>query len=130
MGSIIRTAPQLRTEDRIDRVEMPLARLLHLLALHPDLDWQDDEALKDIAKFIEMFVDCVARRDNVALLYTIAAKLKTVSVVEETIDPDSVAILTRPRKKADDDDVDMDNADQPEKALSTIVSIDSDRADV
>lgn len=36
-------------EDRIERVEMPFARLLLLLTHHPDLQW-DETGLKDIAR--------------------------------------------------------------------------------
>lgn len=67
----------------MDRIEMPLARLLQLLTVHPDSQWDTAEHLKDMARFIELFVECVAHRDNVSLLYTIAAKLKTVTLADE-----------------------------------------------
>ncbi|RXK35355.1 hypothetical protein M231_07377 [Tremella mesenterica] len=63
--------------ERIDRVEMPLARLMLLLSHHPDFTW-DPENMKDIATFIALYLDCIATRDNVSLLYLIAGKIKTV----------------------------------------------------
>lgn len=73
-------------EDRIERVEMPLARLLHLLAHHPDLDWSSASEVKDLTRFIELFVETVANGDNSSLLFTIANKLKTVRDAEEELD--------------------------------------------
>ncbi|WWD21518.1 hypothetical protein CI109_106004 [Kwoniella shandongensis] len=89
--AVVRQAVNLSQEQRIERVELPLARLIHLLAHHPDFQWytpdegEDGEEgianmqnLKDIARFIEMYLDCVANRDNIGLLYAIAGAVKGV----------------------------------------------------
>ncbi|WVQ83257.1 hypothetical protein IAT38_005396 [Cryptococcus sp. DSM 104549] len=91
MTLVVNTCSRLPQNDRIERVEMPLARLLHLLTHHPDFAWHepgDDEDgeegitdaqnLKDVAKFIELFLEGVSNRDNIGLLYTIAGQLKVV----------------------------------------------------
>jgi sister-chromatid-cohesion protein PDS5 len=60
---------------------MPLARLLLVLAHHPDLDNEASDnldILKILAKYIDLYIECVVNRDNVGLLYHIAAKVKTV----------------------------------------------------
>ncbi|TXT14456.1 uncharacterized protein COLE_00649 [Cutaneotrichosporon oleaginosum] len=61
-----------------DRIEVPLARLLHLLTQHPDLGWSSLSELKETAKFIELYIECVATNQNVTLLYSVVGKLKTV----------------------------------------------------
>ncbi|KAK8847427.1 hypothetical protein IAR55_005285 [Kwoniella newhampshirensis] len=89
--AVVRQAANLSSEDRINRVEMPLARLVHLLAHHPDFQWHTPaegeegeegianmQNLKEIARFIEMYLDCVANRDNIGLLYAIVGNIKTV----------------------------------------------------
>ncbi|WRT64749.1 uncharacterized protein IL334_001683 [Kwoniella shivajii] len=91
MAAIIGACANFSQSERIERIEMPLARLLHLLAHHPDLHWNepeegeegeegisDQQNLKDIAKFIELYLDCVANRDNIGLLHHIAQQLKGV----------------------------------------------------
>lgn len=75
--NIIKTCQHMSIENRLDRIELPLARLMLLLSHHPDFAW-DPEGLKDIGSFICLYLDCVAHRDNIALLYLIAGKIKTV----------------------------------------------------
>lgn len=99
------------SEDRIDRLEMPLARLLLALTHHPDCQW-DFAGLKDIARcavillictkliqsrFIELYLDCVATRDNVGLLYSMAGKIKTVKDANEEITDNTVRALKQCR---------------------------------
>ncbi|WVN89440.1 uncharacterized protein L203_104663 [Cryptococcus depauperatus CBS 7841] len=85
------TRLNLPRESRIERTEMPFARLLHFLTHHPDFVWHEPEEdkegkegitsaqnLKDISKFIELYLDCLAHKDNIGLLYHIAGQLKTV----------------------------------------------------
>lgn len=76
-----------------DRVELPLARLLHLLTQHPDLGWTDSASLKEISKFIELYVECVAVSHNISLLYTVVSKLKTVCVLGESMDTEKLQAL-------------------------------------
>nr|XP_019008459.1 uncharacterized protein I206_07018 [Kwoniella pini CBS 10737]OCF47240.1 hypothetical protein I206_07018 [Kwoniella pini CBS 10737] len=65
----------LRMEpDKIERTEMPLARLLHFLAHQPDNNLELTHVFR--IRFIEMYLDCVAHRDNVGLLFAIAQGLK------------------------------------------------------
>lgn len=124
MSHVILAAHRLRPEDRIDRVEMPLARLLHLLTQHPDLDWKNAEDLKDMARFIELFVECIAQRENIALLYTIANKLKTVCVAGETMDEDKLRLLLEDSKQpaGEDDDDEAGEESAPQASSPTIVS--------
>lgn len=93
MAKAIKTASARSMEERIDRVEMPLARLLYVLCRHPDLGWEVESELQDVARFIELFIDCVAHRDNVPLLYTIANKLKTVCVAGEDMDEEKLRLI-------------------------------------
>lgn len=92
------------TAERIDRIEVPLARLLLVLTHHPDFS-AEPEALKSIAKlvnsrgclpqltfvarFIEFYLDCFANRDNIGLIYHITNKLKTVR--DPTVDDSTVS---------------------------------------
>lgn len=109
MLGVVRSCASLAADVRIDRVEMPLARLLRLLAGHPSLhpDEGNEAGLRMTGQFIEMFLDCVARRDNVSLLFTIANKLKTVCVIGEDIDDDKLRLFAdcaNQRATADSDD--------------------------
>ncbi|KAL7420002.1 Sister chromatid cohesion protein pds5 [Cryptotrichosporon argae] len=99
---VVRACENLKSEEKIDRVELPLARLLHALASDPDLIIL---TLKDVAQFIDLFLDVVATRENVSLLYNIVAKLKTVKIkgVEEP-----VRERTQSPKRADEGDPPMD----------------------
>ena len=67
---------------------MPLARLLLVLAHHPDLTEWSVDILKEMTKYIDLYLDCVANRDNIGLLYHIANKLKTVKGVDSTGQPE------------------------------------------
>jgi hypothetical protein len=87
-----------------DRIEVPLARLLHLLTQHPDLGWSSLAEIKEISKIIELYIECVATSQNVTLLYSVAAKLKTVCVVGEKMDHDKVELLLSDKPLEDDDD--------------------------
>ncbi|OXM77000.1 sister chromatid cohesion protein PDS5 [Cryptococcus neoformans Bt63] len=94
LSAIPASCARLSSAERIERIEMPFARLLHLLTHHPDFEWhepgenEEDEKskegitsmqnLKDIARFIELYLDCLAHRDNVGLLFAIAGHLKAV----------------------------------------------------
>jgi len=62
---------------RVDQLEIIFIRLLHLLAHHPDFSTAH-ENLQEIAKYIDFYLDLIASSDNVALLYHLAMKAKTV----------------------------------------------------
>ncbi|EMD34698.1 hypothetical protein CERSUDRAFT_116889 [Gelatoporia subvermispora B] len=62
---------------RLVSFDMNFIRLIHLLAHHPDFAISE-ENLPDVAKYIEFFLDLVANAENVALLYHLALKAKTV----------------------------------------------------
>ncbi len=82
---------------------MPFARLLLLLTHHPDLQW-DETGIKDIARLVARltrssgrnradvmvlprFIECIAQKENISLLFHIACKLKTVrDATDETND--------------------------------------------
>lgn len=91
-------------------MELPLARLLLVLSHHPDYidinlgelkrltKWvvslhqiNADRRIKLMSNFrhIEFFLDSVANRDNVSLLYHIASKIKTVRDTYPTMTPDA-----------------------------------------
>lgn len=93
-------------------MELPLARLLLVLSHHPDYmdislgelkrltKWvviqqgiNADQLAKLTSDFdfrhIEFFLDSVANRDNVSLLYHIASKIKTVRDTYPTMIPDA-----------------------------------------
>ncbi|KAG8216411.1 hypothetical protein J3R82DRAFT_6516 [Butyriboletus roseoflavus] len=62
---------------RVDQLEIIFIRLLHLLAHHPDFSTAH-ENMQEIAKYIEFYLDLIASSDNIALLYHLAMKAKTV----------------------------------------------------
>jgi len=96
----IRACSHLSSENRIERIEMPLARLI-LMVSHLDEEW-DLEGMKVRARYVfssstfltfvprsqrldradhrilELYLEAVATKDNVDLLYHIAGKIKTV----------------------------------------------------
>ncbi|KAF1961577.1 hypothetical protein CC80DRAFT_488048 [Byssothecium circinans] len=53
------------------------ARLLSLIAHHPDFS-SDEETLKQMSSFILYYLKCVATEDNLALIYHMAGRVKTV----------------------------------------------------
>ncbi|KAJ1740064.1 Sister chromatid cohesion protein pds5 [Coemansia sp. RSA 989] len=60
-------------------VESSLVRLIHLLAHHPD--WDDsslDSTLSLFAPYLEFYITCVCKSQNVSLLFCLAGELKTV----------------------------------------------------
>ncbi|OBZ77502.1 Sister chromatid cohesion protein pds5 [Grifola frondosa] len=69
---------------KLTRFEYTFIRLLHLLAHHPDFA-VTEESLPDIAKYIEFYLDLVASAENVALLYHLAMKAKTVRDAESHV---------------------------------------------
>ncbi|CED83559.1 Sister chromatid cohesion complex Cohesin, subunit PDS5 [Phaffia rhodozyma] len=66
----------------IDRYIFIFIRLIHTLAHHPDYT-NEPEDLQSIAKYIEFYLDIVLSKENVSLLYTLAARVKTVRDREE-----------------------------------------------
>ncbi|KAH0834786.1 hypothetical protein J3R83DRAFT_10387 [Lanmaoa asiatica] len=62
---------------RVDQLEIIFIRLLHLLAHHPDFS-TTHENMQEMAKHIEFYLDLIASSENIALLYHIALKAKTV----------------------------------------------------
>ncbi|GAA5962654.1 hypothetical protein JCM21900_006757 [Sporobolomyces salmonicolor] len=69
-----------RRPDRQMAWELPFLRLVHLLAHHPDFEGQEHEAdeIKLMAKYFELYLDCLATSENVSLLYHLALKVKGV----------------------------------------------------
>jgi sister-chromatid-cohesion protein PDS5 len=60
-------------------LETVFARLLSLLAHHPDFDKDDEEGLKLIAKYILYYLQCVATEDNLSLIFHVAQRVKGVA---------------------------------------------------
>ncbi|KAI0698060.1 armadillo-type protein [Cerioporus squamosus] len=69
---------------RLETFEHNFIRLLHLLAHHPDFKI-DAESIPDMAGYIQFFLDLVGSSDNIALLYHIAQKAKTVRDAESHV---------------------------------------------
>ncbi|KAI9137158.1 armadillo-type protein [Paraphysoderma sedebokerense] len=63
-------------------LELVLARIVYLLAQHPDFAANTDD-LKLLSAYLEYYLDCIATKENVPLLYHIAGKLKTVQTVDD-----------------------------------------------
>ncbi|ORY15108.1 armadillo-type protein [Clohesyomyces aquaticus] len=59
-------------------LETIFARLLSLLAHHPDFD-NDHDTLLMMAKYILMYLSCVATQDNLSLIYHVAQRVKGVA---------------------------------------------------
>ncbi|KAL5414370.1 hypothetical protein PMIN03_003258 [Paraphaeosphaeria minitans] len=63
------------------------ARLLSLLAHHPDLA-DDDSSLTEIVKYVLFYLKTVATEDNLALIYHMAGRVKTV---KDGVDPSAAS---------------------------------------
>lgn len=64
-------------------MEAIFARLLSLLAHHPDFD-KEPENLKDFVQYILFYLTTVANKDNLSLIYHVAQRVKSV---RDGIDP-------------------------------------------
>ena len=73
----MRTLPPLARQAQF---EHPFVRLLHLLAHHPDhADGRVGvDELRQLARYVAMFLDAVAGAENAPFLYHLAGKCKTV----------------------------------------------------
>ncbi|EJD39136.1 hypothetical protein AURDEDRAFT_71387 [Auricularia subglabra TFB-10046 SS5] len=67
---------------RVAHFEMIFIRFLHILAHHPDFTSQETKTLKDMAKYLEFYVDTICNADNVALIYCLALRAKSVRDAE------------------------------------------------
>jgi sister-chromatid-cohesion protein PDS5 len=103
---------------------MPFARLLYLLAVHPDTDWAaDSESLRNNISFIELFVELVAHKDNVGLLYTIVTKLKTLRIAEEEFTAQKMDILVNGNGSGTLKDDDNDGNDEDDDIQSPTLNL-------
>jgi sister-chromatid-cohesion protein PDS5 len=59
-------------------LESVFARLLSLLAHHPDFD-REDEVLKLMSEYILYYLKCVATEDNLSLIFHVAQRVKGVA---------------------------------------------------
>ncbi|KAF2751452.1 hypothetical protein M011DRAFT_114758 [Sporormia fimetaria CBS 119925] len=67
-------------ESRKEVVFEPIfARLLSVLAHHPDFDTDDDEWPQIMSKYILFYLKCVATSDNLPLIYQMAQRVKGVA---------------------------------------------------
>ncbi|KAG6836734.1 hypothetical protein H0H93_004140 [Arthromyces matolae] len=71
----------MRADVKTEHLEMIFIRLMHILAHHPDFSKAPDD-LKDIAKYIQFYVELVASPENVSLLFHLAQKCKTIRDAE------------------------------------------------
>jgi sister-chromatid-cohesion protein PDS5 len=96
---------EVSVEARLAWFEMPLPRLLHLIAVHPDFSIDDSESLKDISEwvrlhdfhwvrivaehrrsYLDLYMDTVLNSENIHLLTLLTQKVKSVRI------PDSLAL--------------------------------------
>ncbi|KAF3915317.1 hypothetical protein AA313_de0203820 [Arthrobotrys entomopaga] len=59
-------------------METTFARLLSLLAHHPDFDKEDEEVLKVFAGYVLFYLECVVVEENLSLVYYVAQRMKSV----------------------------------------------------
>jgi sister chromatid cohesion protein PDS5 len=59
-------------------LELLLARLISLLAHHPDFE-PDGEPLREMAKYLTFYLGPVATRENISLIFHVAQRIKSVS---------------------------------------------------
>ncbi|KAF3937667.1 hypothetical protein ABW19_dt0200797 [Dactylella cylindrospora] len=59
-------------------METTFARLLSLLAHHPDFDSGDEDALKQFAIYILFYLECVVVEENLSLVFYVAQRMKSV----------------------------------------------------
>ncbi|KAF2804043.1 ARM repeat-containing protein [Mytilinidion resinicola] len=59
-------------------LEQVFARLISLLAHHPDFD-TDAESLQDSVQYILLYLKCVATSENLSLIYHVAQRVKSVA---------------------------------------------------
>ncbi|KAH9928578.1 armadillo-type protein [Amylocystis lapponica] len=78
ISCLLRTMPKGL---RLVNLEMTFLRLLHVLAHHPDFALTE-EKLPEIAQYITFYLETVASAENVALLFHLAMKAKTVRDAE------------------------------------------------
>jgi sister-chromatid-cohesion protein PDS5 len=74
-------------------MESTLARLISLLAHHPDYNPQPEE-LQDHARYILYYLTSVATEDNVALIYKYAERVKQARDAIPGSDPDAIYVLS------------------------------------
>ncbi|ORX33887.1 armadillo-type protein [Kockovaella imperatae] len=77
MSSVVKACRHFSKEEKVDRIEMPLARLVWLLASDGDNDWTLAD-VRDFARYFELFFDCVVNRDNIGLVFQLAGKIKSL----------------------------------------------------
>ncbi|KAJ1957264.1 Sister chromatid cohesion protein pds5, partial [Dispira parvispora] len=58
--------------------EVMIARLLHLLAHHPDFRSDNNQVLHLFARYVEFYFELVATASNVSLIFHVVTQLKTV----------------------------------------------------
>ncbi|KAK6543734.1 hypothetical protein TWF694_000468 [Orbilia ellipsospora] len=59
-------------------METTFARLLSLLAHHPDFDKEDEESLKIFAGYVLFYLECAVVEENLSLVYYVAQRMKSV----------------------------------------------------
>lgn len=74
--SYVRQQQALPEDVRAERLDGALVRLLHLLAHHPDLDLDDAKALASFARYLDLYVECVATPQNLGALGGYAVGLR------------------------------------------------------
>ncbi|GAA5899792.1 sister chromatid cohesion factor PDS5 [Sporobolomyces salmoneus] len=66
-----------RRPDRQATWELPFVRLLSLLAHHPDFEGEHSiEEYRLMAKYFDLYLDCIATNENISLLYHLAQLVK------------------------------------------------------
>ncbi|KZV96910.1 ARM repeat-containing protein [Exidia glandulosa HHB12029] len=88
------TADRLPADKRMLNFELIFIRFLHLLAHHPDFTSHELEVLQDMQKYIAFYVDTICNAENVALLYHLASRAKTIRDAESHAGSENLYILS------------------------------------
>lgn len=72
----------LPADQRLKHLDVSFARLIHLLAHHPDFSSETNEDLLQFVRYLDFFLDCLAGATNVSLFYYLATRVKGVRDAE------------------------------------------------
>ncbi|GAA5964059.1 hypothetical protein JCM3765_000885 [Sporobolomyces pararoseus] len=83
-----------RRQERAALWELPFVRLFSLLAHHPDFEGEHSvEEYRLMAKYFELYLECLATSENISLLYHLAQLVKSArDAVSDTFDTNLYAL--------------------------------------
>ncbi|KAF3163680.1 hypothetical protein TWF106_010526 [Orbilia oligospora] len=77
-SSWLKARAKSHREAKDTSMETTFARLLSLLAHHPDFDRDDEDVLKQFAGYVLFYLECVVVEENLSLVYYVAQRMKSV----------------------------------------------------